>query len=200
MRDVNRRCIDLLVHAARTSKVLPFSLVWALRDPLRHSTPADREAAAARAFLLVDMQFDQPGWWRQVLNEPEREFRNYPGSGSFPRQSGVALARATMTLAWNAVTVNPIAASILLGMDPEVAQLISSMPVTSIDGFATRHFRRVRPRWADRTETWSELLRASEPSPNANRCDLDLHALKLLLGDSFRQTHRDGASVLAPGR
>jgi len=200
LQDVNHRCIELLVHAARISITPPFSLIAHLREPLRRSTPESRRAAASRGVLLVDMQFDQPAWWRRVLSEPERAFRSGPGCGAFPRQSGIALARATLALAWNAVQTDRTVAGVLLGMDAEVATLISSLPLTRIDRFATRHFRRVRPRWADRTDFWGELLRLCESDPNASTHELDLKALRILLGDTLRAARRAGDRGSLPTR
>lgn len=136
------------------------------------------------------MQFDQPLWWHRALGGPERQFRNGAGSGAFPRQSGIELARATMTLAWNAVHTDRAVAAVVLGMNSEVATLISSMPLTSIDRFAARHFRRVRPRWADRVEFWRELLAVCEAGPTASTRGLDLRAMQILLADLLRAGRR----------
>jgi hypothetical protein len=189
LQDVNERCLDLLAHAARTSKEPPFSLIAALREPLRRSTAERRRVAASRGVLLVDMQFDQPLWWQRALGGPERQSRNGAGSGAFPRQSGIELARATMTLAWNAVQTDRTIAPVVLGMDAEVVNLIASMPLTGLDRFATRHFRRVRPRWADRVEF---CLSASEAGAGASMRDLDLKAMRILLADLLRAGRRTG--------
>lgn len=190
LQDVNERCLELLAHAARASGQPPFSLVSCLQEPLRRSTAAGRRVAGSRGVLLVDMQFDQPAWWRRVLEEPERQSRNGAGSGAFPRQSGIALARATVTLAWNAVQTDRTIAAIVLGMHSEVATLISSMHLTGLDRFATRHFRRVRPRWADRVEFWRELLSVCESGPEASTRDLDVRAMRILLADLLRAGRR----------
>ena len=133
----------------------------------------------------MDMQFDQPSWWRRALSEPERALR-ISSVSYFPRQSGIALARATLTLAWNGVQADRTAASVVPGMDSEVAALISSMPLTSIDRFAARHFRRVRPRWADRIEFWRQLLAICEAGARASAHDLDVRGLRFLLADPWR--------------
>jgi hypothetical protein len=192
LQDVNERCLDLLAHAARTSKEPPFSLVASLREPLRRSTAEGRRVAASRGVLLVDMQFDQRVWWHRALGGPERQSRNGAGSGAFPRQSGIELARATMTLAWNAVQTDRTIAPVVLGMDAEVVNLIASMPLTGLDRFATRHFRRIRPRWADRVEFWRELLSASEAGAGVSMRDLDLKAMRILLADLLRAGRRTG--------
>ena len=147
--------------------------------------------AASRGVLLVDMQFDQPLWWQQALGRPERQSRN-AGNGAFPRQSGIELVRATMTLAWNAVQADRTIAPVVLGMDAEVVNLIATMPLTGLDRFATRHFRRIRPRWADRVEFWRELLQVCEGDPSASTRDLDLKAMRILLADLLRARRRTG--------
>lgn len=190
LQDVNERCLELLVHAARTATVPPFSLVAALREPLRRSTCESRRMAASRGVLLLDMGFDQPDWWQRVLSGPEREVRNGAGCGAFPRQSGIALARATMMLAWNAVQTDRTIAAVVLGIDSEVATLISGMPLTGLDRFAARHFRRVRPRWADRVEFWRELLLVCEAGPTASTRELDVRAMQILLADLLRAGRR----------
>lgn len=148
--------------------------------------------AASRGVLLVDMQFDQPLWWHRALGGPERQSRNGAGNGAFPRQSGIELARATMTLAWNAVQADRTIAPVVLGMDAEVVNLIATMPLTGLDRFATRHFRRIRPRWADRVEFWRELLSVSEAGAGSSTRDLDLKAMRILLADLLRAGRRTG--------
>jgi len=192
LQDVNERCLDLLAHAARTSKDPPFSLIASLRESFVRSTAEGRRVAASRGVLLVDMQFDQPLWWQRALGSPERQSRNGAGSGAFPRQSGIELARATMTLTWNAVQTDRAVAPVVLGIDAEVVNLIASMPLTGLDRFATRHFRRIRPRWADRVEFWQELLSVSEAGVGVSTRDLDLKAMRILLADLLRAGRRTG--------
>src|ERR1700683_2359079 len=57
LQDVNERCIELLIHAARKDSPGTLSLVIHLHDLLRALTPETRTRAAQRALLLVDMQF-----------------------------------------------------------------------------------------------------------------------------------------------
>jgi hypothetical protein len=95
-----------------------------------------------------------------------------------------------MMLAWNAVQTDRTIAAVVLGMDSEVATLISSMSLTGIDRLAARHYRRVRPRWADRVEFWRELLFLGEAGPTASTRDLDVRAMQILLADLLRAGRR----------
>jgi hypothetical protein len=182
LHEVNHRLIELLVHAARAPPPPPFSLITPLRDLLRMADLPTRKAAAARTILLLDMQFEQPGWWAMSVRDPERSSRGTPEAGAFSRRTGVPLARATLTLAWRCVQADPVMARVVLGMHPEVAQVIGSMRLVDIDRFATRHFRRLRPRWADRPHLWRALLLASQANATIAARDFDLRAFQLLLG------------------
>ena len=182
LHEVNHRCVELLVQAAYAPPPPPFSLITPLRELLRRADPLMRTAAASHHFLLLEMQFNQPAWWRTVTQNPERSSRGTPESGCLPRRSGVGLARATVTVAWHCIHADPVVASVVLGMHSEVAAMIGSMPLSDIDRLATRHFRRLRPRWADRPEVWRSLLLASQPDAALAVRDFDLRALQLLLG------------------
>src|SRR5579863_6516329 len=97
-QEVNERCIDMLVHAARHERH-PFALVTELRDLFVLTTPVTRRRIAERAFLLVDLHFRDPDWWHCVHSLPSDPLRNPPWRGSFPRPSAVQLVRATLMLA-----------------------------------------------------------------------------------------------------
>jgi len=54
-----------------------------LRDLLIVSTPATRKWAAARAFLLVDLNFRDPAWWEAVHRRPADPRTSAPGAALF---------------------------------------------------------------------------------------------------------------------
>ena len=192
LHEVNERCIELLVHAARSEKTPPFAMVIPLRDALRESDPASRRRAALRGFLLVDMGFEQSDWWRMLKHDGANGLRSERSLGHFPRRTGVSLARATLMLAWHSVHADPDAALAVLGLHREVAAAIGSMQLADIDRIADRQFRRVRPRWADRPSIWRAILLSAQIERAALRRDADFHALQLLAGDALaRGMHRD---------
>jgi hypothetical protein len=75
LHEVNERCIELLVNAARSEPAAGFPLVRHLRDILRISDPEIRRRAAGRSILLVDIAFHDGDWWRGVKREPTRRRR-----------------------------------------------------------------------------------------------------------------------------
>jgi hypothetical protein len=167
-------------------------MVRELRDTLRQAHPAIRRKAASRGFLLVDMEFGDATWWRTALRPSHTRDRRRR-LGGLPARSGVPLARATLMMAWNAVRADAETACILLGMHRKVAEVFLSMQLGHIEQIATREFRSVRPRWADRPRIWRSLLECAASEKATLLRDFDLHALQLIAGESLeiRQASRD---------
>jgi len=186
LHEVNERCIELLVNAARSGEPAPFAIVTALRDELRTSGPAIRRKAAHRGFLLVDMEFANKDWWTAMKHEPERRLRAPNGQGSFPRRTALPLARATLMSVWQGIRVDPDAACVVLGLFRPVAEVIGAMQLTELDAIADRHFHRLAPRWTDRPAIWRKLLLAAASDKASVAREFDLHALQAMLGDVIR--------------
>jgi hypothetical protein len=183
VHEVNERCLELLVHAARSDQSPPFSLVFPIRELLLEMTPALRKRAAAHAFLLADLEFRNVDWWSAVRQFPEKQFRGTAWRNPFPKRSAIPLTRATLMLAWQAVRTDRQAARIVLGIADGVAEMIGTLQLTELDRIADRHHRHLEPRWADRPSVWRALLSAaSAPDSEAMR-RVDAYGLQLLTGD-----------------
>ena len=186
LTEVNERCIELLVNAARSDARPPFSFVTSLREILRSSSPAIRRKAASRCYLLIDMELADPEWWRTVLQRPDRTPRSGRWADGFPRRTAVPLARATLMLAWQGVRTDTDVACAVFGMHRKVAEVVNSMQLSDIDRISDRHFRCTKPRWADRPSIWRELLLSARAEKPAAARDVNLHALRLLANDGCR--------------
>src|SRR5215469_10407247 len=124
LREANERCLQMLVHVARTDTSDTFPLVNHLRPLLRELTPEARARAARTALLLVDLQLSNAAWWVHAQAHPNRAPASPPTRGSFARASAVPLGRATLMLAWHGVRSDPVGCC-LLGVSPEVARIIA---------------------------------------------------------------------------
>jgi hypothetical protein len=83
LQEANERCIQMLVHAARTEARDTFPLVNHLRPLLRELTPDVRTRAARTALLLVDMQLSNAEWWTHLLARPNRPSPPCPPGAAF---------------------------------------------------------------------------------------------------------------------
>ena len=189
IHEINARCLELLVHAARCELIAPFSLAFPLRDLFLQMTPELRKRAAARAFLLVDLEFRNRQWWTAIRQFPEKPFRGTAWRNPFPRRSAIPLTRATLMLAWQMIRTDAATAHVILGLEDEVASIIGSMQVTELDRIADRRHRNLEPRWADRPVAWRSLLLAAlAPGPAAMQ-RVDAYGVQLLTGDLVPVTH-----------
>jgi hypothetical protein len=182
LRELNERCIELLVQAARTERPEAFPIVIQLRGTLQGLSPEMRARAACKTFLLLDLEFANAPWWQMVRSNPTRPAPLPNWRGSFPRGPAVQLARATILLAWHSLRAHRNAAC-LLGMTPAVAEVIAGLSLTDMDRIVDRRFRHLRPRWEDRPAVWRQLLQAAQ-SPDIRRTrEVNLRGLQLLVGE-----------------
>ena len=196
--EVNERCIEMLVNAARHPPARPFPLISELRELLKGADPSVRRRAARRSFLLVDMEFGNPDWWHTARNHPSQQMRTPLWWGCFPRASAIQLARATLVLAWNTLRADPAAARILLGMAAPVAAVIASLRFDDIDRIAQKRFRNVRPRWDDRPAVWRRLLLAAQTDDERPMAAFNLHGLQLLAGELLAHEESRKRSATGP--
>lgn len=192
LREVNDRCIGMLVIAARKEQAGSLILVSQLKDVLLRTTPETRARAAERSILLTDMQFTNTAWWRAAREHPARPVPLPSWRGSFPKPAAVGLARATLTLAWHGLRSSRESA-VLLGLLPEVAELIADLSLGDIDNIVERRFQHVRPRWEDRPAAWRHLLMAAESEDFRTTRDFNLYSLQLVTGELWTSTGRSSA-------
>lgn len=186
LHEVNERCIELLVNAARSENTVAFPLVRYLRETLRTSDPEIRRRAAARNILLVDIAFHDGDWWRGVKLEPTLRRRPLFAYAGFPRRTAVPLARATLMLAWHAIQEDSDTATVLLGMHRDVTKVIASLHLSEIDSIAERRFRQVLPRWHDQPDYWGELFEAARTGTPAALRRCDVRGLQMIVGEQLR--------------
>jgi hypothetical protein len=188
--EVNEKCVEMLVHAARNDPRSSFAFVVELRDLLRTLDPTVRRRIAQRAFLLVDMEFGDVAWWVAARSLGSRPLRAPAWRGSFPRRSAIPLARMTLMLAWHSLRADLGTACILLGMTQPVCDVVSALRFDEIDRIAEKGFRYVRPRWDDRTDVWRRLLLAAQANDDALMGEVNVHSLQLLTGELLAPSAR----------
>lgn len=183
LHEVNERCIELLVNAARSERTDTLPLVRHLREPLRNANPEIRHRAARRSVLLVDIAFHDGEWWRGVKLEPTRRRRSLVAQAGFPRRTAIPLARATLMLAWYAIKEDLDTATVLLGLSRPASEVIGGLQLSELDRIAERRFRHVLPRWHDQPDYWCELLEAARSGAEAALRRCDIRGLQMIIGE-----------------
>jgi len=183
--EINGRCLELMVEAAAAPTRGMHPLLYRVREPLIQLTPAARRRAARSRILLVDLRFNDAGYWMGLASTSSRRISS-KGYGFFPRRSAADLSRSTLVLAWHALLSSPEIAGVALGMDREVAKIIAEMPISGLERLAKSEFDELMPRWADLTTVWTELLQAAQENDSHTSRFVTLHALQLAATEQAR--------------
>jgi len=182
--EVNERCLELLVHAARRESKGSFRLVGELRELLKTADPGVRRRAACRSFLLVDMEFGNSDWWRGAGSHLSQYARLPHWGRSFPPGSGTQLARAALLVAWNSLRAagDPETARVLLGIR-SIASRRSASASSDRDGRTARPCggdscsppaRIAQSSWVNSTSTPCSSSPATSWGPTLDRSDREV--------------------------
>jgi hypothetical protein len=176
--EINGRCLELMIEAASAPTRGMHPLLYQLRAPLMELTPAARRRAARSRILLVDLRFDDPGYWIGLASSSRRSIGSKVHA-FFPRRSAANLSRSTLILAWHALLASTEIASVALGMHRDVAKTIAEMPISRLEHIAKNEANELMPRWADLSAVWKELLQAAQDNDSHRARFATLHALQL---------------------
>lgn len=176
LADVNVLGIRWLAAEAHGQRSVQPEFVTAVGPMLGSLSESDQLRAASLPFLLVDLRFHDPEWW-EGYSEAK------PNSAPTPaHDTTISLTRSALVLAWHTARVDRHAALLMLGLSPQVADLIAALHLQDIDHIAAIHSHELRPRWARQTIIWRQLLgtaiREAEFQPM-----LRLHCLGLVARD-----------------
>lgn len=192
IQEINERSLELLVQIAR-SDANSVMLRSTIRELLRQTSPEARKSAATHAYLLIDLKFRNLTWWEAVRRSPQKQFEGQAGRNTLPKRSAVSLARALLMASREAIRSDIEIARLVLGIDPQVAELLSGVQIADIDRIAEHQFRHVEPRWLDHPAVWPELL-LSVPNPQSIKSPSNAHCFQLLIGDLLLSTKAVGES------
>lgn len=144
---------------------------------------AARKRAADMPFLLIELHFQDPHWWR-VAQDPRPQRRQYGmRSPVFPGKLAGELTRETLMFAWSTVLLDRGAASILLGMAPAVRSIIADFGPQDVERIAARYSRHLQPRWQDLPSFWGKLLNAARADDADALYESRLHGVQMIGGE-----------------
>jgi hypothetical protein len=182
--EINGRCLELMIAAAKEPTRGMHPLIYRVREPLLHLTPASRRRAARSRMLLLDLRFQDAGYWMMLASRTQQTTAPTRIHACFPRRSAADLSRSTLTLAWHALLASPEIAGLAFGMHREVATIVSEMRVADLERIAKSQVDALTLRWADLSTIWIGLLQAAhENDANASRF-VTLHSLQLAAAEA----------------
>lgn len=182
---VNEHLVSVLSELARRGDTSN-SIVAHNVDDLRRLDAALCKRAARIPVLLLDLHFQDEGWWRHaaLLNEAGRA--STASASSLPDDCTADLSRESLIVAWLAVHHAPKSVSLLFGMSNAVAGLLSELTPQQLNRVAERSNHELRIRWQTKPDFWRRMLVAVRSDDADGLCEIHLLGLQLLGGELMR--------------
>ncbi len=179
---LNEQCIDLLCELAATSSDQePPQFVLQNRDLWRLLEAEARRRVAAFPFVIVDIRFKDPDWWREISGRhPMSPTDSTPFSD---------LALETLLFARQAAREDIGVAKAMFAMTAPVASRIASLTLHQVRTIALSSTQELRVRWDSDWEFWHDLLMASRSGDEQAITALRRQA-KLLFCGELIQIHK----------
>lgn len=157
---LNARCLELIVHLAR-SRHAPMPLaVTANRALWCEFDPAARHRTANRSLLLLDLKFAHARWWH-LAADGESGNETADAASYLPPIIAADLARETLALAWMLARADAGVATIVCGLAPSVARLFASFNPLDAERLCALHHTRLRLRFDDQPAYWRMHLKSA---------------------------------------
>lgn len=187
--EVNERLIALLTAtAAEPNKNARPEPSINLGEVLLDLNAAQRQQVAHSSFLLADVNFHDANWWHAVSRRPGKASKdNSPCANGFPRRAAAHLAHSTLVLAWHFARTEPQTLGIFLGIPSDTADIISDLPLQTLERVAERQCNCLRPRWENRPLLWLELLMSAQQADETAATKFKLHALQVAASDLIQR-------------
>ena len=192
--EINEQCLHLLVEVAHRNISRTEAILSDLSSMVCTLNTVTLACAARFPFLLVDFRFRDLHWWKHVVIAPSKPWKESTWLTSFPRATAIKLSRQTLMLVWHTVRTDLEAAVVLLGLTPEVAEVVAPLRLRDIDRIAEHQFRQLRPRWEDRPAVWRQLFACARSTEVDAAHAFVLHALQLTAGAALPKCHGTSAS------
>jgi len=178
-----------LVCVQAAAQHAPFFFQGELRTRFATLAPEERERLAKCGTLLVDFGADD-------LRPDSIEDRSGVESLGYvparerwsPAPDALWISHATLLFARTVLSYSRAEASVLLGMTPDVADMIAVMRFQDLSSLAERNAGCVRLRWCDAPAFWAQLLDLACSASREVRRLLPLRCLQLPGGYSIRLT------------
>lgn len=159
-----------------------FPLSTGARRALIEMTQAQLRETARCGILLADAGFSDLERWRSIAHVDPQKLDHDRGESSVGKHS-VVLAYSLFAVAWYVLHTAPAAAGVLLGMSVGVAEEFRALRIGQLAWVARRYSNWVQPRWCDRPDVWTDVLKTDRTAEWA-ASSVILRCLKVTAGQS----------------
>ena len=187
LTELNAECLGLLVMRAAESEfpaLLPPLLATLHEQWAAMSAHAVRRLAAA-PFTLFDAGLGRAPRWlelcaRGVHDQVDRAEPRY-----FEVAAARSITRRMLVYGWHLARSRPRAACLVFGSTLPVVESLAACSLAALEAAADRNADALRPRWAQQSGFWRELLAASSVGADTRLHELLLGGIQRLAADTL---------------
>lgn len=180
LTELNTRCFAMLAESAHAETITSECAFYRHLDLWRRVDQRGCERAGRCPVLLLDLNFENLGWWKRVCRDPFNIPHTADGVSLIAKDCARSLLREILMGVWRLGSALPNAANLLFGMAPGVSVEISKLSVSAVERIADGYARDLRPRWEENDVFWKSLLEAAIGIDDEALFTVSLHCLQLL--------------------
>jgi hypothetical protein len=182
-KSLNERCLQWLACAATTEAAPGLDVFRRNLDLWRMLDSRACTRAARIPVVLLDCNFTRADWWTSVVGRGVRPVRSSDSQKCIIAGDAGLVLREILIEARTIAVAEPRAAHLIFGAPSIGVRLLASMSLADIDRIAAEYSVELRPRWAERTIFWRNLLLAAIGDTDDAMSELYCHSLQLLGAD-----------------
>lgn len=185
--ELNAECLGLLVMRAADAPAqesLP-PLLAALR-PQWAALPAQAvRRLSAAPFSLFDVGLASAPRWLEMRGRSVHDQAHHHEVRYFDALAARSITRRMLVYGWHLARSRPRAACLVFGATIGTVESLAACSLATLESAAERHAESLRPRWAQQSGFWRELLAASSAGADKRLHELLLGGIQRLAADTL---------------
>jgi hypothetical protein len=187
LAELNSECLGQLVLRAGEGDATASapSLLHSLRGPWA-SLPAHAvRRLSAAPFSLFDAGFATAPRWLEVRTRGVHELPQRVEPAYFPPDLARSITRRMLVYGWHLARSRPRVACLVFGSTIAGIESLAACSLASLEAAADRNAESLRPRWANQTGFWRELLLAASAGADRRLHELLLGGVQRLAAETL---------------
>ena len=187
LADLNSECLgQLVLRAAESDTIGCAPLLLSTLRVQWASLPAQAvRRLSAAPFSLFDAGFASAPRWLELRTRGVNELPQRVEPAYFPADMARAITRRMLVYGWHLARSRPRAACLVFGSTMAGVESLAACSLVSLEAAADRNAEALRPRWANQTSFWRELLLAASAGADRRLHELLLGGVQRLAAETL---------------
>jgi hypothetical protein len=186
LAELNSECLgQLVLRASECNALVPGpALLSSLRGQWASLPVHAVRRLSAAPFSLFDAGFAAAPRWLEVRTRGVHELPQRVEPGYFPPDMARSITRRMLVYGWHLARSRPRVACLVFGSTIAGIESLAACSLASLEAAADRNAESLRPRWANQTSFWRELLLAASAGTDRRLHELLLGGVQRLAAET----------------